>query len=181
MYRRNHIKRKALRYVKTLKYQGPERRALEIKRMKEEVMEAIECGKRIITQMKRCSPQPPCWTKPTPARTKMCILRTSSPQVRPWRWWQAFHRKEVSRRTTSRATRSTQKPSSSIFCRSSRPRVLRNSRSSQTTAVSITSRLSRSLHRRTRSRLSSWWLMAPSSTPSRGSGLRSSCCSRSSG
>ena len=48
MYRRNHIKRKALRYVKTLKYQAPERRALEIKRMKEEVQEAIACGKRII-------------------------------------------------------------------------------------------------------------------------------------
>jgi hypothetical protein len=48
VYRRHNITRKALRYVKTLKYQPPEMRALEIIRMKQEVRDAIAHGKRII-------------------------------------------------------------------------------------------------------------------------------------
>ena len=48
VYRRHNITRKALRYLKTLKYQPPEMRALEIIRMKQEVRDAIAHGKRII-------------------------------------------------------------------------------------------------------------------------------------
>ena len=49
VYRRHNITRKALRYVKTLKYQPPEMRALEITRTKQEVREAIACGKRTLS------------------------------------------------------------------------------------------------------------------------------------
>jgi ribosomal protein S15P/S13E len=42
LYRMNGIRRKALRYVKTLKYQDPERRQLDIRRMKTEIWQARE-------------------------------------------------------------------------------------------------------------------------------------------
>ena len=48
LYRMNGIRRKALRYVKTLKYQDPDRRQLDIHRMKTEIWQARAQGRRII-------------------------------------------------------------------------------------------------------------------------------------
>ena len=48
VYREHGIKRKALRYVKTLKYQAPEKRAEQTRMMLAEVSRAVECGKRLI-------------------------------------------------------------------------------------------------------------------------------------
>ena len=48
MYKQNSIKRKALRFVKTMRYQEPEERKLLIEAMMASVKQAISRGKRII-------------------------------------------------------------------------------------------------------------------------------------
>lgn len=48
LYKKNGIKRKALRFVKTSKYQEPEKRAIAIRSMIDSLKQAIANGKRII-------------------------------------------------------------------------------------------------------------------------------------
>ena len=48
VYRKYGIKRKGLRYVKTLRYQDPERRQAAILHMRQELQQAMIAGKRVI-------------------------------------------------------------------------------------------------------------------------------------
>ena len=48
VYKKHPIKRKALSFVKTMRYQVPEQRKLVIKAMIEQVRQAIRSGKRVI-------------------------------------------------------------------------------------------------------------------------------------
>ena len=48
VYKKHSIKRKALRFVKTMRYQEPEQRKLVIEAMIEQVRQAISAGKRVI-------------------------------------------------------------------------------------------------------------------------------------
>ena len=48
LYKKNGIKRKAFRFVKTMRYQEPEERRLLLEAMIDQVRQAVSSGKRVI-------------------------------------------------------------------------------------------------------------------------------------